>query len=84
MTHGDRRASETCDLSEFNIDSKYGLNSLNEVMRVIMQIEQSVIPVPEYNEGSGNFFNDVKEALQNVGLFADCSKKIKVPVFLNR
>lgn len=37
LTHGDRRATETRDLSQFNIDNKYGRAALEATMRTIMK-----------------------------------------------
>lgn len=36
LTHGDRRATETRDLSQFNIDNKYGRAALEATMKTIM------------------------------------------------
>lgn len=36
LTHGDRRATETRDLSQFNIDNKYGRSALEATMKTIM------------------------------------------------
>lgn len=39
LTHGDRRATETRDLSQFNIDNKYGRTALEATMKTIMGYE---------------------------------------------
>ncbi|KRT83290.1 helicase [Oryctes borbonicus] len=39
LTHGDRRATETRDLSQFNIDNKYGRAALEATMKTIMGYE---------------------------------------------
>nr|CAH0110931.1 unnamed protein product [Daphnia galeata] len=36
LTHGDRRATETRDLSQFNIDTKYGRAALDATMKAVM------------------------------------------------
>ena len=54
LTHGDRRATETRDLSQFNIDNKYGKKALDAVMKAIMGYEAPVIPPPE--DYKGEFF----------------------------
>lgn len=41
LTHGDRRATETRDLSQFNIDNKYGRAALEATMKTIMGYEVS-------------------------------------------
>lgn len=39
LTHGDRRATETRDLSQFNIDNKYGRSALEATMKTVMGYE---------------------------------------------
>lgn len=54
LTHGDRRATETRDLSKFNIDNKYGRAALETTMKTIIGYESPIVPPPEdYN---GHFF----------------------------
>ncbi|KAI8441851.1 hypothetical protein MSG28_005535 [Choristoneura fumiferana] len=66
LTHGDRRATETRDLSQFNIDNKYGRTALEAVMKAIMKYETPLVPPPrDYN---GDFFQDIASALVGVGL----------------
>ena len=54
MTHGDRRATETRDLSRFNIDNKYGRSALESTMRAIMGYEAPIVPPPK--DYKGDFF----------------------------
>ena len=54
LTHGDRRATETRDLSQFNIDNKYGRSALDAIMKAIMGYESPVIPPPA--DYKGEFF----------------------------
>lgn len=54
LTHGDRRATETRDLSQFNIDNKYGRTALEAVMKTIMGYEAPMVQPP--SDYSGNFF----------------------------
>jgi hypothetical protein len=55
LTHGDRRATETRDLSRFNIDNKYGRTALEATMRGIVGIERPpLVPPPE--DYKGDFF----------------------------
>lgn len=42
LTHGDRRATETRDLSQFNIDNKYGRSALEATMKTIMGYEVNI------------------------------------------
>ncbi|XP_059487413.1 protein strawberry notch [Neocloeon triangulifer] len=66
LTHGDRRATESRDLSRFNIDNKYGRTALEATMKAIMGYEAPLVPPPsDYN---GDFFKDVADALVGVGL----------------
>lgn len=57
MTHGDRRATETRDLSRFNIDNKYGRSALESTMKAIMQYETPIVPPPE--DYKGDFFQGI-------------------------
>ncbi|XP_014204791.1 protein strawberry notch-like [Copidosoma floridanum] len=66
LTHGDRRATETRDLSQFNIDNKYGRAALETTMRAIMGFEKPLVPPPQ--DYRGNFFKDIAVALVGVGL----------------
>lgn len=54
MTHGDRRATETRDLSRFNIDNKYGRAALEATMKTIMGYESPLVPPPQ--DYKGDFF----------------------------
>ncbi|XP_055700306.1 protein strawberry notch isoform X3 [Phlebotomus papatasi] len=69
LTHGDRRATETRDLSQFNIDNKYGRSALEAVMKTIMGYEQPVVPPPA--DYKGDFFKDIAGALVGVGLIVN-------------
>ncbi|KAJ8979809.1 hypothetical protein NQ317_001299 [Molorchus minor] len=69
LTHGDRRATETRDLSQFNIDNKYGRSALEATMKAIMGYEQPVVPPPR--DYKGDFFKDVAAALIGVGLIVN-------------
>lgn len=66
LTHGDRRATETRDLSRFNIDNKYGRAALEATMKTIMGYEAPLVPPPQ--DYKGDFFKDVADALVGVGL----------------
>lgn len=69
LTHGDRRATETRDLSQFNIDNKYGRSALETVMKTIMGYETPLVPPPlDY---SGEFFKDIAGALVGVGIIVN-------------
>lgn len=66
LTHGDRRATETRDLSQFNIDNKYGRSALETVMKSVMLMDVPLVPPPK--DYQGDFFEDVQQALVGVGL----------------
>ncbi|XP_058791168.1 protein strawberry notch isoform X2 [Phymastichus coffea] len=69
LTHGDRRATETRDLSQFNIDNKYGRAALEATMKTIMGYESPLVPPPR--DYRGDFFKDVADALVGVGLICN-------------
>ncbi|BES90477.1 Strawberry notch homolog [Nesidiocoris tenuis] len=69
LTHGDRRATETRDLSRFNIDNKYGRSALEATMRTIMGYEAPLVPPP--SDRNGDFMKDVAAALVGVGLIVN-------------
>jgi hypothetical protein len=69
LTHGDRRATESRDLSQFNIDNKYGRSALEAVMKTIMGYEPPMVPPP--SDYKGDFFTDIAGALVGVGLIVN-------------
>ncbi|KFM82075.1 Protein strawberry notch-like protein, partial [Stegodyphus mimosarum] len=69
LTHGDRRATESRDLSQFNIDTKYGRTALETAMRAIMEYEHPLVPPP--SDYKGNFFYDVRKALVGVAMITE-------------
>ncbi|KAH8874996.1 Protein strawberry notch [Schistosoma japonicum] len=82
LTHGDRRATETRDLSQFNLDTKLGREALELVLRACIWGEEGIVDPPnDYipsasfdatvdrdNLNAQSFFNDVRASLQGVGL----------------
>ncbi len=72
LTHGDRRATETRDLSRFNIDNKYGKQALENVIRSICNLERAWAPFPKIlsNETKFDFVTEARKALINVGLIS--------------
>lgn len=69
LTHGDRRATESRDLSQFNIDTKYGRTALETAMRAVMEYEVPLVPPPA--DYKGNFFYDVRRALIGVAVITE-------------
>lgn len=53
MTHGDRRATESRDLSRFNIDNKYGRAALEAVMKSVLNlnVDQPLVAPPKSYKG---------------------------------
>ncbi|XP_038142896.1 protein strawberry notch homolog 1 isoform X2 [Cyprinodon tularosa] len=66
LTHGDRRATETRDLSRFNFDNKYGRNALEIVMKSIVKLDTPLVPPP--SDFRGDFFREIQNGLIGVGL----------------
>uniref|UniRef100_A0AAY4CFC2 Protein strawberry notch homolog 1 n=1 Tax=Denticeps clupeoides TaxID=299321 RepID=A0AAY4CFC2_9TELE len=66
LTHGDRRATETRDLSRFNFDNKYGRNALEIVMKSIVNLDSPLVSPP--SEFEGDFFKEIRNGLIGVGL----------------
>lgn len=67
LTHGDRRATESRDLSQFNIDTKYGRQALELIMKYISKQDTKTMVEPPENY-SGDFFEDCREGLAGVGM----------------
>ncbi|CAL8120089.1 unnamed protein product [Orchesella dallaii] len=89
LTHGDRRATETRDLSRFHIDNKYGRTALETVMKYIMGYERRppVLPPSDFP----TFREEVAAGLVGVGLINNengqlCLEKDynNISKFLNR
>ncbi|XP_068609448.1 protein strawberry notch homolog 1 [Brachionichthys hirsutus] len=66
LTHGDRRATETRDLSRFNFDNKYGRNALEIVMKSIVKLDAPLVSPP--SDFTGDFFKEIQRGLIGVGL----------------
>uniref|UniRef100_A0A8C4WVN5 Protein strawberry notch homolog 2 n=1 Tax=Eptatretus burgeri TaxID=7764 RepID=A0A8C4WVN5_EPTBU len=88
LTHGDRRASESRDLSQFHYDNKYGREALEKVIRSIIIGSYHIVRPPDY---PGDFFEDMKEGLLGVGIITKdargnltVEKELGLSKFLNR
>ncbi|XP_071944970.1 protein strawberry notch homolog 1-like [Antedon mediterranea] len=66
LTHGDRRAVETRDLSRFNIDNKYGRTALETTMKSIVGLDRPLVIPP--GGANSSFFKDIQQALIGVGM----------------
>ena len=71
LTHGDRRATESRDLSRFNIDNRYGRAALETVMKSVLTGEPGAVDPPKAYKG--NFF----QGHWSCHMLAPCSVKVK-------
>ena len=69
LTHGDRRAGESRDLSRFNIDNKYGRAALETVFKAIMGYEAPIVQPP--SDYKGDFFKGI---VSNIACFLTSNK----------
>ncbi|KAM8960307.1 protein strawberry notch homolog 2 [Pelodytes ibericus] len=92
LTHGDRRATETRDLSKYNFENKYGTRALEQILSAILNQTPRDVPPPQgYPGGPIIFFQDLKQGLLSVGICcketrynAVVDKECSVTKFLNR
>ncbi|RLV82882.1 hypothetical protein DV515_00016549 [Chloebia gouldiae] len=93
LTHGDRRATESRDLSKYNFENKYGAKALDKVLNTILSHTESRVPVPRsYERGEDTFFHEMKEGLISVGICCSqmkygtvsVEKDCSITKFLNR
>ena len=50
LTHGDRRATESRDLSKYNLDTKFSHQALEITLKSIAGLVQPVVKSDEYTE----------------------------------
>lgn len=93
LTHGDRRATESRDLSKYNFENKYGARALSCVLTTILNQTDNKVPLPQsYPGGDAAFFRDMKQGLLSVGIGGrelrsgclDVDRDCSIPKFLNR
>ncbi|XP_034738503.1 protein strawberry notch homolog 2 isoform X2 [Etheostoma cragini] len=92
LTHGDRRATESRDLSKYNFENKYGTKALDKITKAILgHIENKVPPPKGYPGGDAAFFRDMKLGMMDVGIFCresrfgiSTEKDCSITKFLNR
>ncbi|KAM9358160.1 strawberry notch homolog 2b [Symphorus nematophorus] len=92
LTHGDRRATESRDLSKYNFENKYGTKALDKITKAILgHIENKVPPPKGYPAGDSMFFRDMKLGMMDVGIFCkeprfgiSTEKDCSITKFLNR
>lgn len=70
LTHADRRATDTRDLSQFNVENKYGKTALRTVYNTINgHANEDSLPAPV--DYKGDFFGDLSNALVGVGVLKE-------------
>ncbi|KAF7636928.1 hypothetical protein Mgra_00003667 [Meloidogyne graminicola] len=92
LTQGDRRATESRDLSQFNIDNTYGREALNVLLRTLTGACQPIVPPPKDYDSGGDFFKDMQIYLEGVGMICSLPNggyaverdSNSIPKFLNR
>ncbi|EMP24159.1 Protein strawberry notch like protein 2 [Chelonia mydas] len=93
LTHGDRRATESRDLSKYNFENKYGTRALDRVLTTILNQTKSKVPLPKYyQEREAEFFQEMKQGLISVGIcckemkygYVSVEKDCSITKFLNR
>ncbi|KAF7203220.1 si:ch73-63e15.2 isoform X2 [Nothobranchius furzeri] len=92
LTHGDRRATESRDLSKYNFENKYGTKALDKVTKSILgHIENKVPPPKGYPGGNARFFQEMKIGMMHVGIICkeprfgiSTEKDCSITKFLNR
>ncbi|XP_054548981.1 protein strawberry notch homolog 2 isoform X3 [Talpa occidentalis] len=93
LTHGDRRATESRDLSKYNFENKYGARALSCILATILSQTENKVPLPQgYPGGDAAFFRDMKQSLMSVGIGGresrsgclDVEKDCSITKFLNR
>ncbi|KAM7410220.1 hypothetical protein PAMA_001595 [Pampus argenteus] len=92
LTHGDRRATESRDLSKYNFENKYGTKALDKITKAILRhIDNKVPPPKTYPGGEAVFFRDMKHGMMDVGIFCretrlgiNTEKDCSITKFLNR
>ncbi|XP_077078228.1 protein strawberry notch homolog 2a isoform X2 [Siphateles boraxobius] len=91
LTHGDRRATESRDLSQYNFENKYGTKALDKITKAILGHIDNKVPPPKGYPGGDMFFRDMKKGMIDVGIFCreprlglNTEKDCTLTKFLNR
>ena len=71
LTQGDRRATESRDLSQFNIDNTYGREALSVLLRTLTGACEPIVPPPKDYDSNGDFFKDMQIYLEGVGMVCE-------------
>uniref|UniRef100_A0A9J7YMG3 Protein strawberry notch homolog 2 n=1 Tax=Cyprinus carpio carpio TaxID=630221 RepID=A0A9J7YMG3_CYPCA len=82
LTHGDRRATESRDLSQYNFENKYGTKALDKITKAILGYIDNKVPPPKgYPGGDIMFFRG--NVMANC-FFLSCLPDCTITKFLNR
>uniref|UniRef100_A0A8C1NBA7 Protein strawberry notch homolog 2 n=1 Tax=Cyprinus carpio TaxID=7962 RepID=A0A8C1NBA7_CYPCA len=82
LTHGDRRATESRDLSQYNFENKYGTKALDKITKAILGYIDNKVPPPKgYPGGDIMFFRG--NVMANC-FFLSCIPDCTITKFLNR
>uniref|UniRef100_A0A8C2TG94 Protein strawberry notch homolog 2 n=1 Tax=Coturnix japonica TaxID=93934 RepID=A0A8C2TG94_COTJA len=85
LTHGDRRATETRDLSRYNFENKYGNKALDRVLFTILNYTENRVPVPKsYERGEAAFFQGKNIISSRSSLLCFILVDCSITKFLNR
>uniref|UniRef100_A0A1I8EFT4 Uncharacterized protein n=1 Tax=Wuchereria bancrofti TaxID=6293 RepID=A0A1I8EFT4_WUCBA len=91
LTHGDRRATESRDLSQFNLDTRYGRAALDVLLRTVTGLLDPPLIPPPKDYKPGNFITDMQCYMEGVGLlsldngvYTIEKESATIPKFLNR
>lgn len=63
LTHGDRRATESRDLSQFNLDTRYGRAALDIVLRTVIGVFDPPLIPPPSDYLPGDFFEGLFDSV---------------------
>uniref|UniRef100_A0A673GQ40 Protein strawberry notch homolog 2 n=1 Tax=Sinocyclocheilus rhinocerous TaxID=307959 RepID=A0A673GQ40_9TELE len=83
LTHGDRRATESRDLSQYNFENKYGTKALDKITKAILGYIDNKVPPPKGYPGGDIMFFRGNVILANC-LFLSCIPDCTITKFLNR
>ena len=75
LTHGDRRATESRDLSKYHVDTRYGRMALETVMKSVLEAEASIVQSESYSE---EFLSKCRSAMIGVDLLTKDDRGIYV------
>uniref|UniRef100_A0A3Q4IEY1 Protein strawberry notch homolog 2 n=1 Tax=Neolamprologus brichardi TaxID=32507 RepID=A0A3Q4IEY1_NEOBR len=90
LTHGDRRATETRDLSRYNFENKYGTKALDKITKAILGFIDNKVPPPKGYPGGDAMFFRMKAGMVDVGILCkeprigNNNEKCSITKFLNR